>query len=252
MHLKKPKMILFDYGQTLVNEKQFDGVKGTEAVLKYAVSNKYNLSAEEIHIEANAINKELGRFDPARRHLFQVEVPNHMFTKYLYESMGIDVPLSDLEMDRVFWNAAAPGVPAEGIEDFLVFLKEQGIRTGVISNISYCGAAVEERICSVLPSHEFEFILATSEYLYRKPNRRIFELALKKAELRPEDVWYIGDQYECDVMGAKGAGIFPVWYIGAIDLPYEEREDVLTVRSWMELKLLMNERIINTMTLNLV
>ena len=33
----KPKMILFDYGQTLINEVKFDGVKGTEAVLKYAV-----------------------------------------------------------------------------------------------------------------------------------------------------------------------------------------------------------------------
>lgn len=32
--MKKPKMILFDYGQTLVNEQLFDGVKGTEAVLK--------------------------------------------------------------------------------------------------------------------------------------------------------------------------------------------------------------------------
>lgn len=238
--MKKPKMILFDYGQTLVNEKTFDGVKGTEAVLKYATANKYNLSAEEIQREANAINKELGRFDPARRHLFQVEVPNHMFTKYLYESLGIEVLLSDLEMDRVFWNAAAPGEPTDGIEDFLAFLKKQGIRTGVISNISYCGEAVKERIRSMLPEHEFEFVLATSEYLYRKPNKRIFDLALKKAELKPEDVWYIGDQYECDVMGAKGAGILPVWYIGAIDLPYDEKEDVLIVRSWKELKQLMN------------
>ena len=37
-------MILFDYGQTLINEKPFDGVKGTEAVLKYATANKYNLN----------------------------------------------------------------------------------------------------------------------------------------------------------------------------------------------------------------
>ena len=233
-------MILFDYGQTLVNEKPFDGVKGTEAVLKYATGNKYNLSAEEIQREANAINKELGRFDPARRHLFQVEVPNHMFTKYLYESLGIEMPLSDLEMDRVFWNAAAPGEPTDGIEDFLDFLKTQGIRTGVISNISYCGEAVAERISGMLPKHEFEFILATSEYLYRKPNKRIFELALRKADLKPEDVWYIGDQYECDVMGAKSAGIFPVRYIGAIDLPYEEKEGVLVAKSWKELRQLMS------------
>ena len=39
--MKKPKMILFDYGQTLVNEQRFNGVRGTEAVLKYATKNKY-------------------------------------------------------------------------------------------------------------------------------------------------------------------------------------------------------------------
>ena len=32
-----PKMVLFDYGQTLFAEQAFDGVKGTEAVLQYAV-----------------------------------------------------------------------------------------------------------------------------------------------------------------------------------------------------------------------
>ena len=40
--MHKPKMILFDYGQTLIAEDSFDGVKGTEAVLKYATKNKYN------------------------------------------------------------------------------------------------------------------------------------------------------------------------------------------------------------------
>lgn len=34
--MKRPKMILFDYGQTLVNEKKFDGIAGTRAVMQYA------------------------------------------------------------------------------------------------------------------------------------------------------------------------------------------------------------------------
>ena len=88
----------------------------------------------------------------------------------------------------------------------------------------------------MLPDHSFEFIIATSAYMFRKPNKRIFELALEKAALRPEDVWYIGDQYQCDVVGAKNAGIFPVWYIGAIDLPYTEDASTLTISHWNELK----------------
>lgn len=233
--MRMPKMILFDYGQTLVDEQLFDGVKGTEEVLKYATKNKYNKSAEELQAYANALNKELGRFDPEKRHLFQVEVPNYMFTKYLYESQGVQIPLSSEEIDTVFWNAAAPGKPTDGIEEFLAFLKENQVRTGVISNISYCGNAVAKRINSCIPNNDFDFIIATSEYMYRKPNKRIFELALEKAEMQPEEVWYIGDQYQCDIVGAKEAGLFPVWYIGAIDMKYEPKQDVLTIKNWKEL-----------------
>ena len=71
--------------------------------------------------------------------------------------------------------------------------------------------------------------------MFRKPNKRIFELALEKACLSPEDVWYIGDNYQCDVMGARNAGIFPVWYIGATSIP-QGKDDVLTVSHWNELK----------------
>lgn len=232
--MRKPKMILFDYGQTLANEQKFDGVKGTEAVLRYATKNKYGCTAQEIQAESDRINDELGRYDPQRQHLCQVEVPTAMFGAYLYESMGVEIELSPLEYDRIFWDASSPAVPTDGVESFLAYLKAEKIRTGVITNIAYCGAAVEERIKALLPDHEFEFILATSEYMFRKPNRRIFELALKKAGLTPEEVWYVGDNYNCDVVGASNAGLFPVWYTGALRSP-ASKHDVLTVSHWCEL-----------------
>lgn len=230
--MKLPEMILFDYGQTLVNEQKFDGVKGTEAVLKYAIRNKYNLTAEQVQKEAEAVNKELGRFAPAKKHILQAEVPNVMFVPYIYESQGIEIPLSTEEIDKIFWDAAAPGVPSGGIEDFLLFLKEKKIRTGVISNISYASEVVADRINTLLPDNSFEFIITSSNYVFRKPNKRIFNLALEKAGLMAEDVWYIGDQYECDIIGAVNAGIKPVWYIGNIDMPYEKKEDVFTIKEW--------------------
>ncbi len=233
--MKMPKMILFDYGQTLIAEQIFDGVNGTAAILKYATRNKYNLTAEQVQSKASAINQELGRYDPRKRHLVQIEVPNTMFTPYLYESQGIEVPLSNEEIDTIFWNAAAPGVPTEGIKEFLEHLKNNGIRTGVISNIAYAPTVVAERINNLLPENAFEFIITSSNYMFRKPNKRIFDLALEKAELAPEEVWYIGDQYECDIKGALNAGLFPVWYIGAIDLPYTENKNILTVKSWNDL-----------------
>ena len=208
--MKTPKMILFDYGQTLVAESKFDGVRGTAAVLQHAVRNKYNLSAEQVQARANETNQEFGRFDPEKRHLFQIEIPNTMFTPYLYESLGIEIALTNAEIDTVFWDAAAPGSATESVEDFLKFLKNREIRTGVISNISYAPSVVAARINRLLPENAFEFILTSSNYIFRKPHRRIFDLALEKADLRPDEVWYIGDQYECDVKGALNAGLYPV------------------------------------------
>lgn len=239
--MKLPKMILFDYGQTLIAEQKFDGIKGMEAVLQYAVKNKYHLSAEQVQARANEINREFGRFDPEKRHLFQIEIPNTMFTPYLYESQGIEIALSNSEIDTVFWNAAAPGAPTEGIQDFLEYLKQKGIRTGVISNISYAPSVVAERIDRLLPENAFEFIITSSNFIFRKPHKRIFDLALEKAGLKPEEVWYIGDQYECDIKGSLNAGLLPVWYIGAIDLSYKEDERILTVANWKELELWMEE-----------
>ena len=238
--MKIPKMILFDYGQTLITEQRFDGIQGTEAVLKYATRNKYNLTAEQIQERANELNKEFGRYDPGKKHLLQIEIPNTMFTPYLYDSLGIEIALSNAEIDTVFWDAAAPGAPAEGMENFLEYLKNKGIRTGVISNISYAQSAVAGRINRMLPGNSFEFIITSSNYIFRKPNRRIFDLALEKAGLNPDETWYIGDQYECDIKGALNAGIFPVWYIGAIDLPYKDDKNILTVKTWDNLMEIMS------------
>lgn len=238
--MKKPEMILFDYGQTLIREKEFDGLAGYRAVMRYAVRNRYNRTPEEVQAQADAINRELGRFDPRGRHLLQTETPNHMFTAYLYESQGIELSLTPEQIDSVFWDAASPGTPTEGIEDFLAFLAEENIRTGVVSNISYCGRVVEQRIHTLLPKNRFEFIIATSEYLFRKPDPHIFRLALEKAQLPPERVWYIGDHYQCDVVGARNAGLFPVWYTAAaFDLHGEK--DVLTITHWNQLKALLGK-----------
>lgn len=237
--MKKPKMILFDYGQTLAAEEKFDGVKGTAAVMQYASENRYGLTPEQVQQEADAINRELGRSDPVLRAQNVVEIPNHMFTAYLYESLGIRIDLAPEDLDRIFWDAAAPARPTKGMPEFLRYLRMQGIRTAVLSNISFAPSVVEERIGRLFPDHPFKFIIATSAYLFRKPSPRIFRLALEKAQLAPEDVWYIGDTYSRDVAGAKNAGIFPVWYRACEYFEQPDHDDVVQITDWEQLKALL-------------
>ena len=45
-----------------------------------------------------------------------------------------------------------------------------------------------------------------------KPERGIFEHAMKKMRMQnPEDIVYVGDSYEKDILGATGAGWNAIW-----------------------------------------
>ena len=235
--MNKPKMIIFDYGQTLVNEKTFDVQKGTEAVLNNAAINPYKISIEEIHNLANELNSEIGRYNSDFENQSILEVHNHIFQNYLYEYFGIELTKSHEEVESIFENAASDAEPTKNIKELLQFLEENKIRTSVISNISFSGSMLRDRINRYIPTHNFEFIIASSEYAFRKPYKRIFELALRKAELDPNEVWYCGDNAVFDVDGAGNSGIFPIWYTGAIDKSskYIPKSNYLEVKNWEEL-----------------
>lgn len=205
--MKPPKMILFDYGQTLICEPSFDGIRGNEALLRHAVKNKNNLNAADLKGFADELFR---RTNEVRR--LGYETHSRAFNKFLYGYLELEFSLSPLETETVFWEAAAPGTPMPGIDRFLEYINSYGIRSGVISNISFSGEALAERINRLLPENRFEFIIASSEFLLRKPDKMLFEIALKKAGLTSEDVWFCGDNIKADIEGAALAGIFPVWY----------------------------------------
>lgn len=229
-------MIIFDYGQTLITEEKFDGIRGTQAVLENCVNNPHNIPAEEIQLFADKLIGEIRRIDPESGAFTLLEVHNHVFQNYLYDYFGIERTVSPTRLEIVFHEAASPGRPTDHVAEFMDYLNQRNIRTAVISNISFSGEALANRINRLLPNNHFEFIMASSEYIFRKPHKRIFELAVRKANLKPEDVWYCGDNAICDVDGSQDAGLMPVWYKDAIEnentIP---RRDCLTINDWQEL-----------------
>ena len=234
---KKPKMIIFDYGHTLVYEDKWDGEKGQKALLEYCVYNKNNLTAKQIadfsdnlFITSNAGRKS------------GIEFQEHKFQKFIEEYLQIKINLIPVEREEIYWDNVSPAHAMPNIKETLDYLYENNIRTAVISNIAFSGEALKNRINKILPGNKFEFIIASSEYVFRKPNKLIFELALNKANLDAGEVWYCGDSVEFDVEGANNAGIFPVWYESEIECVYRERGsqkipdfEHLHIHDWREL-----------------
>lgn len=75
----------------------------------------------------------------------------------------------------------------------LDYINENGIRSAVISNLIWPGIALTERLNRLLPNNRFEFVMTSSDYFMRKPNRILFDIALQKAGVSADKVWYCGD-----------------------------------------------------------
>ena len=236
--MRKPKMIIFDYGHTLCHEADFDGVRGTEAIMKHAVQNRNNLNAKEISAFSDSLFNGIAK-DVRNA---SIEIHNLIYEKFMYEYLQISFDLPQYQIEQIFWDNAAPGVPMPNADKALDCLKNCGIRSGVVSNIAFSGANLANRLDRLFPGNTFEFIIASSEYMFRKPNRMLFELALRKADLPAEEVWFCGDSTDFDIAGAYNAGIFPVWYHSTIECSYRDKSldfqpdyAHLYIRDWLEL-----------------
>ena len=93
-----------------------------------------------------------------------------------------------------------------------------------------------------MPENHFEFILASSDYGIRKPDARLFQVALAKAGLPPEKIWFCGDTVDTDMEGARRAGMTPVYYRGRMEGDSKRADktipagaDCAVIGDWMEL-----------------
>ena len=238
MALIKPEFIMFDYGQTLIKEGAFDGAAGYDSILRFAISNPRGVTGATLQSEVEAMNAELGRFNPATRHKRLTEVSEESINRYLFAKYGIEFPPdTDLRaLEPVFWSNANPCEPCEGIVALLAFLKHEGIRTGVVSNLSFCGNTLRERIYGAIPEADFDFVISSCDYLFRKPSSRIFEAALGLAGVTADKVWFCGDQFIPDIKGSSAAGMTPVWYKGNLRYDSEcQLTEGIEINHWSEL-----------------
>lgn len=86
-------------------------------------------------------------------------------------------------------------------------LKERGLKIGLVTNASndQLGALRETGL-----ENYVDLVANAEEAGADKPQPPIFQLALKKAGTDASESIHVGDQYELDILGAKGVGITPV------------------------------------------
>lgn len=133
--------------------------------------------------------------------------------------------------------------PFPGVAETLSDLKGRGLRLGVLSNWDFkLDHVIEE--AGLLPY--FDFTLSSAQAGIEKPAREFFEKGFELARgfepgLKPEECFYIGDHYEKDVLGARQAGLSPLWLvrdardIASGDIHEVEQDNVPRLKSLQDL-----------------
>lgn len=88
--------------------------------------------------------------------------------------------------------------------DALRALRARGIRVGVLSNAPTNLPSFLDRL-GIAP--HLDFVVVSASEGFRKPDRRIFSVALERAAVAPREALHVGDMYLEDIVGGTAAGV---------------------------------------------
>ncbi len=97
----------------------------------------------------------------------------------------------------------------EGAPTLLANLKDAGYILGMVSNRS---KPFDDELKEMGLREFFHFTLAGGDVNTFKPDRAIFDEAIKRAGTSAPGTMYVGDNYFADIVGSRRAGLRPVLY----------------------------------------
>ena len=97
-------------------------------------------------------------------------------------------------------------------------LQGEGYKLGIISN-----AGDDDDVQTLVDKANirayFDVVLSSAACGVRKPNPRIFALALEQMRLQAAETAMVGDTLGADILGAKNAGLYSIWLTRRADTP---------------------------------
>ncbi|MBY0599930.1 HAD family hydrolase [Bacillus bingmayongensis] len=128
-------------------------------------------------------------------------------------------------------------IPFPNMHELLQQLQNKNIKVGIITN-----GMTEFQMNNIraLQLHTYTNTILVSEAEgIKKPHSAIFERALQRLNVKPNECIYVGDHPENDVIGAENAGITAVWKKNSFWGDFEHSHvarDLLEVLSFVKLE----------------
>ncbi|MEW6262250.1 MAG: HAD family hydrolase [Thermodesulfobacteriota bacterium] len=211
----KIKGIIFDINGTLID---IHTDEGHEEIYR-AIS--HFLAYQGIHTHRGEVRDEYFRLMDEQRRERQEGHPEFdavkLWRDFLKRKLGPapGVPRTKLEAMPLFLAEMYRGLSLYRLQlypEVRTVLDElaQRYQLAVVSDGQSVWAHPEMRAVGI--ASYFRPIIISSDYGYRKPDRRLFEAALKGLGLKPDKVIFVGNDMYHDVLGAKRAGLKTVFF----------------------------------------
>ena len=117
-------------------------------------------------------------------------------------------------MQELNWRWYQPLAEQARIEADLVetlrTLKAMDLKLGIVSNTFINGSSLDRHLEQVGLLEFFEMRLYSYELPCRKPDRRIFDEAVRRIGVEAGRILFVGDRIDKDVIGSRQAGMIPV------------------------------------------
>ena len=228
---RRPGGIVFDLGQTIVDDLAFDVRRGYESIETYLAGERGTRDLYELSLEQME--------DLQHRKASLLEVPFVSFIRILASRHGLAFRGTWEEIEREFLKAANPIAAVEGSRSALEVFHSNGIPLGIISNSVFSGSALSDQIAELGLREFFGFLISSSDFGLRKPHRYLFEAAARQMRLQPQNMWYLGDRIDTDIAGACAAGMVAVWFERGGSTTLDFGGVAAKVHSWSEFRSLV-------------
>jgi len=95
--------------------------------------------------------------------------------------------------------------PYPGVKRTLKKLKQKGLKIGIVTDAPRIKAF--QRLDAMGIADYFDVVVGFEDTNEHKPSKEPFQEALRQLKLKPEEVIYVGDWPERDILGAKSVGM---------------------------------------------
>lgn len=191
------KVLFFDVGYTLVNE---------DAVWERRCREQVQTDeAKKLGLTADVIYHEIEIATLARKPQFRTVIDKFGFK---------EVAPYRTELEELYEDATA-----------VIKALAQKYELGIIANQL---DGLKERLEAFGLLQYFKYIISSWDVQVMKPDIRIFEYALDKANCKPQEACMIGDRLDNDILPAKSLGMKTVWIkqgFGALQKPESPAEE---------------------------